>query len=211
MPEKKARISMHRPARVRARDAASPVLILMVLLSACRTTGPDSAPTANSQVVSESGAGLTAVSPGISLTLTAESAPGPTATVFVPDGSAEAIPPATQAAFGSCADNLVFMGDLTYPDRAQVIPGQALEKQWKVRNAGRCDWGPEYRFRRVGGAVLSAREEFALYPAAAGSEAVISIPLTVPLAPGEYISSFRAFSPLGVAFGDTLYIDVVVA
>ena len=102
------------------------------------------------------------------------------------------------------------MGDLTFPDRASVLPGQILEKKWKVRNGGSCDWGPEYRFRWVGGVELSTRREFALFPAAAGSEAVVSITLSAPLAPGEYISSFRAFSPLGVAFGDTLYIDVVV-
>jgi hypothetical protein len=135
----------------------------------------------------------------------------PAATVFIPDDSAGTIPAATPPAFGSCSDNLIFMGDLTYPDRAPVLPGQILEKKWKVRNGGSCDWGPDYRFRWMDGAELSARREFALFPAAAGSEAVISILLTAPLAPGEYISSFRAFSPLGKAFGDTLYIDVVVS
>ncbi|MBN2084121.1 MAG: hypothetical protein JW748_02785 [Anaerolineales bacterium] len=201
----------HGPAAAGARGAARPALFLLVLMTACRATGADPAPSVPTPGASEPGGGLTAASPGLSLTMTAVSVFSPTATAFVPHESVEPIPPETQAAFGSCADNLVFMGDLTYPDRALVFPGQALEKQWKVRNAGRCDWGPEYRFRRVGGAALSAREEFALYPAAAGSEAVISIHLTAPLAPGDYISSFRAFSPLGIAFGDTLYIDVVVA
>ncbi len=112
---------------------------------------------------------------------------------------------------GACSDNLTFMGDLTYPDRARVLPDQQLEKRWKVRNSGLCDWGPEYRFRWVGGTALSSKQEFALFPAVAGSEAVIAVLLTAPAQPGEYISNWRASSPLGVAFGDTLYIDIVVS
>jgi hypothetical protein len=91
------------------------------------------------------------------------------------------------------------------------LPGQRLEKNWKVRNSGQCDWGPEYRFQWTGGTQLAAQDEFALYPAAAGSEAAIVIPMIAPTAPGEYISDWRAFSPLGVAFGDSLYIDIIVA
>jgi hypothetical protein len=120
-------------------------------------------------------------------------------------------PAAAQAPFETCADNLTFLEDLTYPDRTPVLAGQPLEKRWKVRNSGQCDWGPEYRFRWTGGTALSTQQEFALYPAAAGSEAVLSVLLTAPFAPGEYVSDWRAFSPLGTAFGDTLYIDVVVS
>jgi hypothetical protein len=116
----------------------------------------------------------------------------------------------TSLPFGSCSDGLAFMGDLTYPDRTKVLPGLPLEKRWKVRNSGLCDWGPEYRFRWTGGTKLAAQDEFALYPAVAGSEAVIAIPMTAPSAPGEYTSDWRAISPLGVPFGDTLYIDIIV-
>lgn len=116
----------------------------------------------------------------------------------------------TPLPFGSCSDGLAFMGDLTYPDRTKVLPGLPLEKRWKVRNSGLCDWGPEYRFRWTGGTKLAAQDEFALYPAVAGSEAVIAISMTAPSAPGEYTSDWRAISPLGVPFGDTLYIDIIV-
>ncbi len=211
MPEVKSRIRMKNcrlPACARA--ASFSVLILPLLLTACRAVGPSPAPAGTPTGLQGTGAGFAVFSPGPSSEKTVEPAPILAATAPVPDESAEAIPTESQPAFGSCIDNLVFMGDLTYPDRASVSPGQILEKKWKVRNGGLCDWGPEYRFRWVGGAELSTRREFALFPAAAGSEAVVSITLTAPLAKGEYISSFRAFSPLGVAFGDTLYIDVVV-
>jgi hypothetical protein len=212
MPEDEARIwtkDARWPARTRA--AVFLALILPWLLTACQAAGPSPAPAGTQTGFQETGAGLAVFSPNPSSAYAAEIIPTPAATALPPDDSAATLPPATQPAFGSCSDNLVFMGDLTYPDRAPVLPGQILEKEWKVRNGGTCDWGPEYRFRWVGGAELSARKEFALFPAAAGSEAVIAIALTAPLARGEYISSFRAFSPLGIAFGDTLYIDVVVS
>jgi len=117
----------------------------------------------------------------------------------------------TPLPFGSCTDGLAFVGDLTYPDRTKVLPGQRLEKSWKVRNSGQCDWGPEYRFRWTGGTHLAAQDEFALYPAAAGGEAAIVIPMIAPTVPGEYTSDWRAVSPLGVLFGDSLYIDIIVA
>lgn len=113
--------------------------------------------------------------------------------------------------FGACTDNLTFLGDVSYPDRTKVAAGQPLEKRWKVRNSGQCDWGPEYRFRWTGGTKFAAQDEFALFPAAAGSEAVIVIPMTAPNAAGEYTSDWRAVSPLGLPFGDPLYIDIIVA
>ena len=111
----------------------------------------------------------------------------------------------------SCADNLTFMGDLTYPDRTKVAPGQSIEKRWKVRNSGTCDWGPAYRFRWAGGTELSPRQEIALYPAVAGSEAAVAVLLTAPAEPGRYVSNWRAHSPAGIPFGDVLYIDIVVS
>ncbi|MGB7539385.1 MAG: NBR1-Ig-like domain-containing protein [Anaerolineales bacterium] len=212
MPENRVRTLIQdrrRPARTRV--SCIPTLLLLILLAACRAAGSHPVPAGPQPQISETGAGLAVISPYPSSTMTAESAPTRDATAFIAEESAEASSQASPPAFGSCSDSLIFMGDLSFPDRSPVLRGQALEKKWKVRNGGLCDWGPEYRFRWVGGAVLSERKEFALYPAAAGSEAVVSIALTAPLAAGEYISSFRAFSPLGIAFGDTLYIDVVVA
>ena len=89
--------------------------------------------------------------------------------------------------------------------------GGDADRAARIPHSGQCDWGPEYRFQWTGGTQLAAQDEFALYPAAAGSEAAIVIPMIAPTAPGEYISDWRAFSPFGVAFGDSLYIDIIVA
>jgi hypothetical protein len=190
---------------LRARPPLSPFLFLLILLSACQTGQFGTIPTGLAQAAQSTQAIYVLASQVFSTETATESG------MILTDTPLDLAADATQPAFSSCTDNLTFMGDLTYPDRSPVLPGQPLEKRWKVRNSGSCDWGPEYRFRWVGGAALSPRQEFALFPAVSGSEAVISVLLTAPLGPGEYISSWRAFSPLGVVFGDTLYIDVVIS
>ncbi len=126
-----------------------------------------------------------------------------------PDFPPTAALPAAAIA-GPCLDGLAYMGDLTYPDKGKVLPGQPLEKQWKVRNSGSCDWGPDYRFRWINGSLPSDQAEEALYPAVAGSEAVITIHLTAPIAAGEYVAWWQAISPGGMPFGEMLSIDVIV-
>jgi hypothetical protein len=111
-----------------------------------------------------------------------------------------------------CTDNLSYMGDLTYPDRTKVLPGQPVEKRWKVRNSGTCDWGPDYRFRWNSGSMPPAGQaDWALYPAIAGSEAVLQLKVTAPAAAGEYLSWWQAVSPSGETFGDMLSIDILVS
>jgi hypothetical protein len=188
--------------------AGIPLLLVLALLAACQTGPSGTAATGSDFRPTSTGSAATISSPGLIERASAETQAG---TPFDLPSPETGFPLATTSSFDSCSDNLTFMGDLTYPDRAKVLPDQLLEKRWKVRNSGSCDWGPEYRFRWVEGTPLSSQQEFALYPAVAGSEAVIGILLTAPSMPGEYISNWRAISPLGVAFGDTLYIDVVVA
>jgi hypothetical protein len=109
-------------------------------------------------------------------------------------------------------DNLSYMGDLTFPDRSKVLPGQPVEKRWKVRNSGTCDWGPDYRFRWMSGSMMpAAQADWALYPAIAGSEAVLQLKVTAPATAGEYLSWWQAVSPSGEPFGDMLSINILVS
>jgi len=124
------------------------------------------------------------------------------------DSASESGPPGSEP----CTDNLSYMGDLTFPDRSKVLPGQPVEKRWKVRNSGTCDWGPDYRFRWMSGSMPPAGQaDWALYPAIAGSEAVLRLTVTAPAAAGEYLSWWQAVSPSGEPFGDMLSIDILVS
>jgi len=111
----------------------------------------------------------------------------------------------------SCVNNLTFVADLTYPDGTKVTAGSVIDKQWKVKNSGTCNWDGRYRLRRIGGNLSAANgDEQALYPARAGADAVIHVRFIAPKKPGPYLSTWQAFDPSGRPFGDPIYIQIWV-
>jgi hypothetical protein len=109
-----------------------------------------------------------------------------------------------------CVSNLTFVSDLTIFDGTSIPYGSPIDKQWLVQNSGTCNWNAGYRLRYIGGALLDAPEELALYPAKSGTQAVIQIKFTAPFSDGVYESAWQAFDPYGLAFGDTIYMQIVV-
>jgi hypothetical protein len=110
----------------------------------------------------------------------------------------------------TCSNNLVFESDVTIPDGTQVAPGASLDKRWQVKNSGDCNWDAHYHFKLIDGSALGATPDQALYPARAGSEAVLRLVFTAPPDPGTYRSAWQAFGPDGQAFGDPVYIEITV-
>jgi hypothetical protein len=197
--------------RIPVAVSAAFFFFLMIPLAACQSA--PSRPTIPSPQEGQPSPTADAALLPAQATLSAPEAATGSATepAILPSPTEYPVSTATPLPFGACTNGLAFLGDTTFPDRTKVLPGQPLDKSWKVRNSGQCDWGPEYRFAWTGGYHLAAQDAFALYPAAAGSEAEIVIPMIAPTAPGEYTSDWRAVSPLGVPFGDSLYIDIIVA
>ena len=109
-----------------------------------------------------------------------------------------------------CFSNLTFIEDITIPDNSFVTFGSSIDKQWLVENSGTCHWNSDYRLKHIGGAVLEAPEEIALYPARAGTQTIIKILFTAPFTDGVYESAWQAHDPDGIAFGDPIYVRVVV-
>jgi hypothetical protein len=109
-----------------------------------------------------------------------------------------------------CSNNLSFVDDLTIPDNTAATFGLTLDKQWLVENSGTCHWNAEYRLTHVGGAALGAPEQIALYPARAGTQATLRILFIAPFTEGVYESAWQAVDPQGAAFGDLIYMRVVV-
>ncbi|MBI3738028.1 MAG: hypothetical protein HY258_03160 [Chloroflexi bacterium] len=167
---------------------AAILLTLIFLLSACAPTStatPFVPPTQPAQIVV-----ITATASGPLST--------PIPTIFIPTPT----PP--------CTDVLTFVNDLTIPDGTVVTPGQSVDKQWLVTNSGTCNWTAGYRLKLVSGSNMGAAREQALYPARAGTQAVLQIIFTAPNDPGSYRSAWQAFNPDGQAFGDTIYIQIIV-
>jgi hypothetical protein len=109
-----------------------------------------------------------------------------------------------------CVNNLIFVEDLTIPDNTPVAYGATLDKQWLVQNNGTCDWNAGYRLKYIGGAVLGAPDEIALYPAKSGTQATIQITFIAPFEDGKYESAWQAFDPNGLAFGDPIFMRIEV-
>ncbi|HEY9151472.1 MAG TPA: NBR1-Ig-like domain-containing protein [Anaerolineales bacterium] len=109
-----------------------------------------------------------------------------------------------------CTNGLTFVKDLTVSDNTPFGPGQSIDKQWLVTNSGTCNWDARYRLKLLSGPAMGAATEQALYPARAGMQATLRIIFTAPSNTGTYISTWQAFSPDGEAFGDTIYIQIVV-
>ncbi len=110
-----------------------------------------------------------------------------------------------------CRNDLQFLEDVTIPDGMLVAPGSVLDKQWHVKNSGECNWDERYRLRLVNGDALGAAPEQALYPARAGSEAILRILFTAPLLAGTYHSEWQAYAPDRTPFGDPVFIQIVVS
>jgi hypothetical protein len=109
-----------------------------------------------------------------------------------------------------CVVSLAFVEDLTIPDDTVVSPGAVLDKQWKVKNTGTCNWDERFRLRLISGDALGAAPEQALYPVRAGMEATLRILFTAPVENGEYVSEWQAFDMNGLPFGDTFFIKILV-
>ena len=138
------------------------------------------------------------------------SATDPVLRVETPTAPPTATITPTPTATPPCQNDLVFLSDVTVPDGAQFLPGQPIDKQWAVRNAGTCDWGAAYRLVLTSGNAMGPRSEVALYPARADAEAVIQVGMQAPAEPGQYTSRWQARDPDGELFGNVIFIKIEV-
>lgn len=150
-------------------------------------------------------------SPTLPSTSTPEIVPAAPPTFTVAPPPTETVPtPEITSTPTACVNNLQFDQDLTIPDNTVVQAGSSIEKQWLVTNNGTCDWISSYRLSFVGGDTLGAPADQALFPARAGMQATLTITFIAPLEMGIYQSAWQAFDAAGNAFGDVVYMTIVV-
>jgi len=109
-----------------------------------------------------------------------------------------------------CKNDLEYLNDLNYPDGTFVKPGETLEKQWKVKNSGTCNWNATYTLRLIDGIELGAVNPQSITPLRAGVDGTIQIVFTAPTEPGNYVSTWQAFGPDGKSFGEYISIEINV-
>ncbi len=111
---------------------------------------------------------------------------------------------------GPCSNNLEFVSDVTIPDGTTVSTGSTIDKQWLVNNSGSCNWDSGYRLKWIGGNPMGVNQEQFLYPARAGTQVTLRILFTAPAAEGTYESAWQAYGSNGIAFGDPIFMKIVV-
>ena len=131
----------------------------------------------------------------------------PTIPIQEPINTTQSIPLNIQS---DCADDLIYIEDITYPDYSTVTAGTSIDKQWLVKNNGTCNWDYRYSLRLISGESLGAEIRQSLFPAISGSQNIIQISFTMPLISGPYESSWQAFNFNDQPFGDPISILVVV-
>lgn len=134
----------------------------------------------------------------------------PTTTIIPALYTAIPTPTITATIAGPCTNDLDFLNDITIQDNTSILIGVSIDKQWLVKNSGTCNWDATYRLKWIGGDPLGAEQEQALFPARAGSQATIRIRFTAPTTDGIYESAWQAYGPDGIAFGDPIFMRIVV-
>ena len=155
---------------------------------------------------------------GLSTGLTACSSIQPTQEVYIPptlasspvpllSPTATPLPPSPAP---TCTNYLRFIADATIPDGTVVAPGDELDKRWQVENAGTCNWDARYSLRLITGPDMGASRIQSLFPARSGTTFELRIVYTAPEESGIYRSAWQAFDPQDQAFGDPIFIEIVV-
>jgi Ig-like domain from next to BRCA1 gene len=109
-----------------------------------------------------------------------------------------------------CNNGAVFVTDVTIPDNTAVLPGAPIDKRWQVQNTGTCNWTRDYRVAYFEGNQMGAAGEHALFPAKAGTRAVVQINMIAPDVPGEYMGRWQIRDASGQTFGQVLFIKIIV-
>jgi hypothetical protein len=194
------------------------VIIGALLLSACGATPADLTPTATvnvneirTQAVSTFAADLTATA-FAAPTLTPS--PSFTPIALTPlatstGGVALATVPAGATTVTSCY-GLAFVSDVSIPDNTPMTAGQTFTKTWKVRNAGTCAWDAGFKFAFTGGEQMNGATFTLPASVAAGAVYDISVPMTAPSKSGTLRGNWRMQTASGQAFGDEVYVQIVV-
>jgi len=111
----------------------------------------------------------------------------------------------------TCTDDLWFLQDITIPDGTVVEPGESIDKRWQVRNSGNCNWDENYSIKLVAGPGMGVPVQQALIPARSGTDVILRMIFSAPEEPGNYRSVWQAHDRHGNPFGNSFFIDIIVA
>lgn len=111
---------------------------------------------------------------------------------------------------GITCDDAKWVADVTVPDGTEMTPGQDFVKTWMVRNTGSCTWGTGYTLIHGYDELLEGVAEPLTTAVAPGEEIEVSVRFRAPSGVGEHRSYWRMQNASGSAFGEFLFVAIVV-
>jgi hypothetical protein len=108
-----------------------------------------------------------------------------------------------QTATSIPCDVVGFVDDITIPDGTEVVAKSTFTKTWKLRNDGTCTWNSDYDLVFSSGELMEGDEASSIgsNPVSPGKTIEISVDLTAPEDPGDYIGYWRLRNDSGQVFG----------
>jgi hypothetical protein len=107
-------------------------------------------------------------------------------------------------------DDAAWVADVTVPDGTEMTPGQDFVKTWMIRNTGSCTWGTGYTLIHGYDERLDGVAEPLTSAVAPGEEVEVSVRFRAPSNTGEHRSYWRMQNAGSSAFGEFLYVSIVV-
>ena len=146
--------------------------------------------------------------------------PAEVALPATPPPAPTAIPtPSVPPTPAPCLDGMAWVADLTLDDRNMTAPpvmqpGQQFEKSWRLRNAGTCDWSPDFALTYRTGNVPAARmggSSFKIGKTVAPGQTIdLSANLVAPKTPGVYQGFWQMANAGGRPFGERIWAGIRV-
>ena len=137
-----------------------------------------------------------------------------------PEPAPTAIPtPAAPPTPVPCLDGMAWVADLTLDDKNMsappvLQPGQQFTKSWRLRNAGTCDWSPDFALTYRSGNVPAAKmggNSFKIGKAVAPGQTIdLSVNLAAPRQPGVYQGFWQMANAGGRPFGERIWAGIQV-
>lgn len=118
------------------------------------------------------------------------------------------------------SDNATFIADVTIADGTHFKPGASFTKTWRIANSGTKSWGSGsswsnsgagYTWSFDGGDQMSAPQSVPIPQIyMPGDQWDASVTMKAPLTPGTYKGFWRARDPNGQAFGQRMWVSIIV-
>jgi len=194
-------------------------LLLSMLTSACNWSNADATPTFSVELAQtlavatfSSGQTQTAIAMPTN-TSTSTHTPSPTSSITLAVTNTLGAPPSSGVVIQPTAScySMAFVSDVTIPDNTNMKPGQKFTKTWRVRNNGTCAWEAGFKFNFMGGDAMGGTSLTLAQAVSPGTETELSIAMTAPNTPGSHRSNWRMANAAGTAFGDEVYVIIVVS